>query len=138
MKILVDTNILLDVWLQREPFWQTSARVIELVEKKKVAGVLSPTSITTLHYLARKGVGEAKVRKLLKVLLQLFEIGELKKENFSNSLGSKLKDFEDAVLESIAQADGLDFIVTRNIKDFKGSDVRVVDPSELLQIIEAS
>ena len=138
MKVLVDTNVLLDVWLQREPFWQSSARVIELVEKRKISGTLSPTSITTLHYLARRGVGEAKVRKLLKVLLQLFEIAVLKKENFANALESKLKDFEDAVLESIAQSDGLDFIVSRNVKDFRRSAVKVVDPAEFLQIIEAS
>jgi predicted nucleic acid-binding protein len=136
MKVLIDTNIILDVWLQREPFWKASAKVVGLVENKDVVGVLSPTSITTLHYLGRKGIGEVGVRKLLKILLQLFEIGSLQKNDFSNSLGSKLKDFEDAVLESIALADGLDYIVTRNIKDFKGGKVRVLDPQEFIGIME--
>lgn len=65
MKVLFDTNVVLDVWLRREPFWHDSASVLALAEENNIEGLISPTSITTLHYLGKMVLGEEPVRKLI-------------------------------------------------------------------------
>ena len=132
MKILVDTNVILDVWLRREPFWQDSAKVLSSVESGELIGLLCPTTVTTLHSLGHKTLGETKARELIAQLLSLFELGELTKEVFDCALGSEIADFEDAVLEAVAMQSKVECIVTRNIRDFRKSRVSAKEPQEIL------
>ena len=132
MKVLVDTNVILDVWLTREPFWRDSAKLIGKIEKKEISGVICPTTITTLHYLGKKVLGEEKARKLIKSLLEITKVGNVSETAFRNALESPISDFEDAVIESVAIAGKVDFIASRNLKDFKKSRVKAKEPADFI------
>ena len=129
MKVLLDTNVILDVWLAREPFWRDSAKLLAKIEKKEINSVICPTTVTTLHYLGKKVLGEQKARKLINSLLEISKIGKVSKESFEEALKSEIKDFEDAVIESVAIIEGVDYIATRNLKDFKKSRIDAREPS---------
>lgn len=141
MKVLLDTNVILDVWLAREPFLQDSAQVLGLVERKRIVGVVCPTTITTLHYLAKKVSGDRKARMLIQQLLKICKISTLSGETFTIALDSKLRDFEDAVnfedavIEAVALSESVDLIVTRNTVDFKKSRIVAMEPIEVLSCI---
>lgn len=132
MKVLLDTNVILDVWLAREPFWRDSACVLGKVEKKEIDGVISPHTITTLHYLGKNVLGEERARELLNSLLNISKVGNTSGRTFKMALGSEISDFEDAVVEAVSITSKVDFIVTRNIKDFKRSRIKAIEPSEII------
>jgi predicted nucleic acid-binding protein len=132
VKILLDTNVILDVWLAREPFWRDSAKLLGKIERGEIIGVICPTSITTLHYLGKKVLGEHKARKLISNLLQITKLGNISTTSFKNALESKIVDFEDAVIESVAISEKLEFIATRNLKDFKKSRVGAKEPADFI------
>ncbi len=129
MRVLIDTNVILDVWLAREPFWRDSAKLLGKIEQKEIDGVICPTTVTTLHYLGKKVFGDQKARKLIKSLLEISKIGTVSKGSFKKALESEINDFEDAVIESVAIIEGVDFIATRNLKDFKKSRVEAREPA---------
>lgn len=128
MKVLLDTNVILDVWLARDPFWRDSAKLLGKVERKEIEGVICPTTVTTLHYLGKKILGEKKARGLIRDILGICEIGEISKRSFNSALESKVNDFEDAVIESVAILMKVDYIATRNLKDFRRSKVDAQEP----------
>jgi predicted nucleic acid-binding protein len=132
MRVLLDTNVILDVWLAREPFVHDSARVLGLVERKRIEGVVCPTTITTLHYLARKELGEKRARSLIGELVKITRVGIISSGTFSTALESKINDFEDAVIESVAISEKVDFIVSRNTADFKKSKIPAKEPIEIV------
>lgn len=131
MKVVIDTNVILDVWLARDPFLLDSARVLSAVETKKISGVVCPTTITTLHYIVKKHRGESKARELLDAILKICTVGVFRRLEIFDALGSEISDFEDAVVESVALKSEVDVIVTRNVSDFKKSRVPAVEPALL-------
>ena len=133
MKALFDTNVVLDVWLLRDPFWRDSASAIGKVEIAEIEGFICPTTITTLHYLGKKQLGEKLAREHLFNLLEIFRLGQLKDSTFHLALESQISDFEDAVIEAVAIESGLDAIITRNTRDFKKSRIRAIEPLELVR-----
>lgn len=136
MKVLLDTNVILDVWFAREPFVKDSARVLGLVERKSLDGVVCPTSITTLHYLAKKVAGDKRARSLIQELLNICQVSTLSVEDFATALSSKIADFEDAVIEAVALSEKVDVIVTRNTVDFKKSRITAKEPIEIVRATE--
>lgn len=132
MKVMLDTNVILDVWLAREPYWQDSAHLLAKAETKEIAGYVCPTTITTLHYLGKKVLGEEKTRELLVNLLSICTVGEISSKVFRRALESKVNDFEDAVIEAVSVGAGVDIIASRNTKDFKHSKVPSKEPSEII------
>lgn len=131
MKVLLDTNVILDVWLAREPFWRDSALLLGKVEKKEIEGIVAPTTITTLHYLGKKVLGEDRARQLLERLLEICKVGSISSKTFKQALKSEITDFEDAVIEAVSDASKVDVIATRNIKDFKFSTISAMEPSQI-------
>jgi len=132
VKVLVDTNVILDLWLARESFWRDSAKLIVKIEKKEISGVICPTTITTLHYLGKKVLGEERARKLIRSLLEIAKVGNVSKAAFRNALESQIIDFEDAVIESVAITEKVDYIASRNLKDFKKSRVNAKEPADFI------
>lgn len=129
---MIDTNVILDVWLAREPFWEDSANLLARVENKDFMGYVCPTTITTLHYLGKKALEEGKTRTLLKMLLKMCEVGQISSAVFELALASAVKDFEDAVVEAVAIHCGANVIATRNVKDFRNSAIPAKEPKHLL------
>ena len=136
MKILFDTNVVLDVMLDRDPFAEPASRLMSLVESGKISGFLGATTVTTIHYLATKVMGPAKAQNQIKELLMLFEIAAVNRSVIEDALVAKFSDFEDAVLYQAARHAGAEAVVTRDLKGFKQSRLPVYNPDEMLKAFE--
>ncbi|MCK4447024.1 MAG: PIN domain-containing protein [Candidatus Marinimicrobia bacterium] len=137
MKILFDTNVILDVLLLREPFHQAATLLMTEVEKRNLEGYICPTTITTISYLISKVKGATEAKRLIQNLLNIFELTSLNKLIFESALTIKIIDYEDAVLHESALRSDVDGIVTRNTKDFKNASIKIFDPEELSGIIQS-
>ena len=137
MKILFDTNVVLDLLLDREPFSTASAELFTKVETQAINGYLCATTVTTLHYLCNKVVGNREAKKQIRGLLSLFSIAAVNRPVIELALDSKFSDFEDAVLHQSSLQVKVRGIVTRNIRDFKHANIPVYTPAELLQVLRA-
>jgi len=131
LRVLFDTNVVLDLLLDREPFSLDAARCFSRVEAGEIEGWLCGSTVTTLHYLIRKSAGARKARESISLLLSLFEIAPVNKTALEGALKLPFKDFEDAVLHETAHLVNADVIVTRNTADFKQSTIPVRLPGKL-------
>jgi predicted nucleic acid-binding protein len=136
VRVLVDTNLVLDVLLDRRPFAEAATQVFALVEESRIEGFLCATTITTVDYLLGQALAPEKARDALKKLLDLFEIAPVNRPVLEQALRSGISDFEDAVLEQAGRLVAADAITTRNIRDFEKSTVTVYDPGELISTVK--
>lgn len=131
--IYVDTNILIDLLADRQPFSKFAIEIFDLAEKGEVKLFTSSHTYAKTHYLLKKYIEEKKLRTILFNLLDFITIIGIDFQVIKNSLLSKHKDFEEAIQIFAAHSiENLDFIVTRNIKDFKDAGIVVLPPDELL------
>jgi len=137
LRVLVDTNVVLDVLLCRRPFAEAAARIFALVEESRIEGFLCATTVTTVDYLLGQSLASDEARAALQRLLDLFEVSPVNRPVLEQALRSEISDFEDAVTEQSARLVSADVIITRNLADFQKSSVTVFDPPELLSTIEA-
>ena len=137
MKILFDTNVILDVLLDREPYSNVASKLLSLVEKGELKGLLGATTVTTLFYLASKVAGKAKARVEINKLLSIFEIAPVNQTVLIEAIKSKFNDFEDAVLHESAKQSNAQGIVTRNSKDFQKATLSIYNPEELFKMMSS-
>lgn len=136
MKVLFDTNVILDLLLNRQPFCEISARVIDLSATKIVEGYVSASAITDIYYLAYKGIKDKlMVRSLLEKLLQIVTIAGVTESEIRAALQSDWSDFEDAVQYFAACGVNASYIITRNKRDYLSGEIVVVEPEEFLNIL---
>lgn len=135
MKVLIDTNIILDVLCKRSGFYEDSVRIFKLCEVKKIEGVVSALSIPNIIYILRKELDAEKTKEILDNLTLIFSVADLKADDLKRAADMKFRDYEDAVQCACAARLKANYIVTRNIKDFAQSKVTAVKPSELLERI---
>ncbi|MGD9825899.1 type II toxin-antitoxin system VapC family toxin [Desulfobacter sp.] len=136
MKVLFDTNIILDVMLDRLPFSGPASMLMSLVEKKELAGSICATTVTTIYYLTAKAFGKNNADKHIQSLMSLFEIAPVNESVLYGAIKAKFNDFEDAVIYQSAENTYMDAIITRNLKDFKVSKLPVYSPDEMLQLLK--
>lgn len=134
MKLVIDTNVVLDLLINRAPFADAAAAVFTQIESGKHSACVCATTITTVHYLAHKNIGDKQARESLRQLLTLVEVAAVTRAVIDQALRSPLKDFEDAVLAESGHLAGGQAIITRNGKDFQGGPLRVYTPTEWLAI----
>ncbi len=137
MKILFDTNIILDVLLDREPFSNDAALLMSLVEQSEIIGFICATTVTTIYYLAAKALGQQAASSHIRTLLNLFVVAPVNRVVLEGAAASKFKDFEDAVIHASAIHTGVEYIVTRNSADFKESRLPVFSPTDLVKSLES-
>lgn len=130
--ILLDTNVVVDMLLKREPFANDALEIFQLLESGDVKASVCATTVTTVDYLAAKFVGGAQARTLIRFLMSLCDVADVNKRILLAALESPTSDFEDAVIAESAKASGIPTIITRNGKDFKGCGLNVYSPSEYL------
>ncbi len=135
MKILIDTNVILDVLCSRKEFAEDSAKVFKFCEVKKITGYISALTIPNIVYIMRKELDGEKIKDIIEKLSLIFGIAEVKGEDLIRAAKLNFSDYEDAVQSCQASRIKADFIVTRNIKDYKNSKVTAIKPSELLERI---
>ena len=131
-KVFVDTNIIVDLIADRKPFSKYAIDLFTKAENKTVKLYTSSHSIATTHYLVKKHIGESELRTILNNLLDYLNVISVDTAVLKKGLRSKHKDFEDAIQIICASSiEKIDCIVTRNIKDFKGSEIPVLSPDEI-------
>ena len=134
MKILLDTNIVLDLLLERKPYFNSSKEIFILIETKKVKGYLSVSSITTLHYLIAKALNKQEANNVIEKLLKIFLITPLNKAVFIDTIANNGIDFENSVIFSSALHHQIDYIITRDKKGFQKLKVKVLETSSFLAL----
>ncbi len=134
MKILIDTNVILDILQKREPFFADSYRVLREVIESDTECLISASSATDIFYMLRKSLGSAQAAKdQLEQLAQLVTFADVQGMDIHTALMRAMPDFEDAVVDTVAERSGASYIVTRNIKDFAGSVVPAILPADFLK-----
>lgn len=141
MKVLLDTNVVIDVLQRREPWFQDGAAIFLAIAGQRIVGCLTAKQIADLHYFSRKQFRmeahvDAKARQIVGRLMALFEIIDTQADDCQAALGIENGDYEDALLIACAVRAGIDGIVTRNPGHFRG-DVPVYTPPALLEAIDA-
>lgn len=132
MRWLLDVDVVLDVLTDRRPWADASARILHRVERGEATGCLAAHTVTALHYLLSTHRGPEVAREKTGLLLRLFEIVPVDEDRLLQALGLPMADFEDAVQAACAEKAGVDVLVTRNERDFRGIGPEVLSPVVLL------
>ncbi len=133
MKFLIDTNIILDVLLKREPFCSSGVGVLNLAKQRSVHLYVSASAVTDIYYIANRELRDkAQVRSLLIKLVKIVSIASVSEDEIQYALSLCRGDFEDSVQYSVGLLQEMDGIVTRNPKDYKEAEIRIWTPDELL------
>ena len=138
VKVLLDTNIILDYALERQPFWQESEQIFLLLEQGQFDGYVSASTFSDLYYIIRKQRGHEWTLTFLNRLVSVCQIATVDQIVISMALTANFKDFEDAIQYSTAVMSQLDAIVTRNSQDFAEAALRIMPPDLLIQEITHS
>jgi predicted nucleic acid-binding protein len=133
--IFIDSDILLDILLDRRPFYDWAMGVFLLVDEKKFLGYTSVYSLLNIHYLAKKRTGEKAARASIKLLTSKLKIITEDISIVDKAIESDFSDFEDAVQYHAAMSVNADFIVTRNLKDYKQSIIPVLTAEQFLRTL---
>jgi len=133
--VLIDTDVMLDVFLDRAPHNGPSKAVMALLGRKSFHGHITATIVVNIYFHVRKHLGKENAIRCVRDLLNTkeIEVHAIDKQALITALDSAMTDFEDAVQASAAAVAGVDFIVTRNKRDFRQSSVPAVLPEELLE-----
>lgn len=133
--VLVDTNVVLDLVLQRVPHARDAALLFDAVAKGRARGYVAGHAVTTVYFIVEKERDRTTANTAVGDLLLLLEVVELGEREFQRALAMGLRDFEDAVQVAACLKVGAEFLVTRNGKDFKGAPVATRTPGEMLAIL---
>ncbi len=132
MKVLIDTNIVLDLLLERKPFVERATALFEKIEQGRLAGYIAATTITNIFYIIRKTEGREVALAAIHRLLIGLRFCAVDYQTIEAALELGLKDFEDSIQLACATLNQLDAIVTRGQKDFISSNLPIYSPTELL------
>jgi len=136
LRVLIDLNIILDVLQEREPFFAASARVLACAETGLVEGIVAAHTLTTLFYLVAKDQSADRARVALTELLQFLSVGSVEHTTtIEQALNLPYSDFEDAVQMMAAVQAGAQYLVTRNVRDYRAGPLPALQPAELLALV---
>ncbi len=138
MKVLVDTNVILDVLYAREPFVNDASLFFKYCELDQIDGYVSALTVPNIVYVMRKELARNKIRQLIETLTGILTVSELRESDLTNAAKTDIDDYEDSIQSACASRIKADFIVTRNLKDFKNSRVPAISPSGLLERLHFS
>ncbi|MCU0518971.1 MAG: PIN domain-containing protein [Oscillatoria sp. Prado101] len=133
MRVLLDTNIILDALLQREPFVRDAKALFEAIESQRVIGYVTATTLTDIFYIVRKNKGAEIGKREVATLLAGMQVCTVNRAILEAAVSSNMSDFEDAVQLACAMADNLDAIVTRDTEGFTGTSFPVLSAGELME-----
>jgi predicted nucleic acid-binding protein len=133
VKVLIDTNVIVDVALEREPFYAESDRILTLAEEAQIQGYVSASTFSDLYYIIRRDKGRDWTLEFLRQLATFCQVATVDNSVISIALTCNFKDFEDAIQYSTAVINLIDAIVTRNPRDFPVNTPRIVTPNQLIQ-----
>lgn len=136
LNILIDSNVILDVMMIREPFFEAGRKVITLAENNLVNAYVSAASITDIYYISRRQLRDKNVvLNLIKNLRKIVKVAAVSEREIDAALNLSWRDFEDAVQYSVAKSNDINYIITRNTEDFSGSEIPAVTPEDFCRIL---
>lgn len=133
MKVLIDTNVLLDVLADRPGLADTSKKIWQMSEVSTIEGCVCSLSIVNISYILRKTLTPEKVKDIIEKIDLIFTLTDLKPADLKKATKLSFGDYEDAVQAACAQRIKAQYIVTRNIKDFRNSPIPAIKPEELIE-----
>lgn len=136
MRVLFDTNVLIDFLLDRPPFSESAAELLSRADRGEIQGFACATSFTTIFYLARKAAGLSGARNHVAALLSILDVAPVSRPTLEGAISSAVGDFEDAVIAESARQVNAHVILTRDERGFRDSSVPVQSPISLLSILD--
>lgn len=137
MRILADTNVIIDALTSRKPWNESAEKIFLMAANNTIEMYITASSATDIYYLIRKHLHDADTAKtIIGKLYSLVGILEVTEADCIDALASSIRDYEDAVVEKVAARQGMDYIVTRNIKDFQSGNTNVIIPDDFVKIME--
>jgi predicted nucleic acid-binding protein len=134
MRILVDTNVIIDILEQRKDFFQDSYRLIQLAAQGRLEAFMSAGAVADVYYIISRNIHDpGKAREKIITLVALIGLCDTTAGDIRAALALNMADFEDAVIASIAKREKADYIVTRNERDFQNSPVPAISPARFLR-----
>lgn len=138
-RILIDSDVILDSLFDRKPFAEYATTVLRMCETGRIYGFLTPLIYSNVYYLLRQTATQEKVIEKLKQLLEITDVLQMDRKVIEKALNSGFKDFEDSLQNYSAVNNGnIELILTRNLKDYKNSELGVFTPETYLKSINAS
>ncbi|MEA3288231.1 MAG: PIN domain-containing protein [Candidatus Marinimicrobia bacterium] len=137
-KVFIDSDVILDVLTQREPFYFDSSQIISMCEDKRLEGFSTALVFANIYYLIRKLRSKEIARTSLRKLQIILSVLPLNGEHVERALNSKFTDFEDALQNYASESHGIEVIITRNVTDYKHSGLSVLTPHAFLKIYQLS
>lgn len=135
MKLLCDTNVLLDVALKRKPFYKTSSLALSYCEDEGVTGLVADTSLTDLFYIVHQALHDNELSyQAIEATLEIFDVVAPTSADINTAVKERHRDFEDCLLAVIAEREQCDYVITRNVKDFEGYSFKAITPSEFVKL----
>ena len=135
MRVLLDTNIIIDILSKREGY-EDSLRVLKYCEIRKVTGFVSAITVADVLYILRKHISPAEVKDAVQALLLIVDVADVLKSDIAAAFASDMKDFEDALQASCAKRIKADYIITRNLDHFNDSDVPALTPLQTIKNLD--
>ena len=136
MRVVYDTNVVIDAIAERGNF-SAAQKMILYAAEDRIEGLITANTVTDIHYILKKRIGDQKAREAIENLLTVFRVTAVNGAICEEALDIPMKDYEDAVLAVSAREAGADYIVTCNVRDYAASEVQAVDPALCLMILSA-
>ena len=134
MRILIDTDVMIDFIIKRQPFSDNAEKIIDMCVDKNIQGCIAAHTVPNLYFILRKYLTAEQRRDLLLKFCEIFTVVSIGADKLKSALqNNAFNDFEDCLQVECAKDFESEFIVTRNIKDFAGSVVTVIEPSEFIE-----
>ncbi len=138
-RLFVDSDVVIDFFTDREPHANPASELFELNEKGELTLFISAVSVNNIYYIIRKYLGHKKTLEVIENLLEITELIGTNKKEIVQALKNNFKDFEDSIQYSTAlTVQNLDAIITRNVKDYKNSNIAVLTPLQFLKMKKAN
>lgn len=135
MQVLIDTNVILDVLMQR-PGMEFSGRILQMSGKGKIRGFISASAVTDIYYILNRQIKDrGKTVEGIKTILSLIDVADVTGDDIREALDCGWKDFEDCVKHQVASHHHARYIITRNVKDYEGSEPQPVTPEAFLEAL---
>ena len=134
MRVLVDTNIVLDYLLEREPYAESAKKIVVACKQKKVIGCIAGHTVSNMFFILRKTYSVEDRRTILKDICKLFDVEGIDRLKIIQALdNSDFKDFEDCLQMQCAKSFRADYILTRNLADYRDSEIACISPEEFCE-----
>jgi predicted nucleic acid-binding protein len=135
MTILIDTNVVLDILLHRQPWYANAALILGLSQQSKIKSYVSASAITDIFYVVQKQQGKNTARTAVKKLLQVFYPATVSDKDIYRAVELEWEDFEDSVQFTVGEGLSVDYIITRNTQDFSSGSIDALTPEQFIQTI---